>query len=104
MLRILEILRYSNEGAATPRPAEELLSLAVDPAHRGTGVAERLYRRLEAEFRARGASSFCITVGAALAPAHRFYRRMGARPLAQIEVHRGEPSTLYLQVLDGSAE
>jgi ribosomal protein S18 acetylase RimI-like enzyme len=105
VLRIVEILRYSRDTASNvERPAEELLSLAVDPAWRGTGVAESLYRRLEAEFRARGAASFCIVVGGALAPAHRFYRRMGAQAIAQIEVHRGEASTLYLQALDRPAE
>ena len=40
---------------------------------------------------------FKIIVGAPLAPAHRFYRRMGAVPVAEMEVHGGAASTVYLQ-------
>lgn len=80
--------------------APALLSIAVDAAWRGTGVAERLYTQLVAEFRSRGVESFRIIVGDALAPAHRFYRRMGAQPIGEVEVHKGERSTVYVQRAD----
>lgn len=98
LLRVIEILRYGRQRAgASALPAAELLSIAVDPAYRGSGVAERLYARLVAEFARRGVDAFAITVGAALAPAHRFYRRMGAEPVGEVEVHRGEKSIVYVQ-------
>lgn len=97
VLRILEILRYSGAQAdAAGLPATELLSLAVAPAWRGKGCADALYRDLVEALGRRGVDAFKIVVGAPLAPAHRFYRRMGAVPAREIEVHRGETSTVYV--------
>lgn len=96
--RILEILRYgrsSDHGL----PEAELLSIAVDPSFRGQGVAELLYGRLVAYFRDDGVDAFRITVGEGLAPAHRFYQRMGAEPVSRIEVHQGETSVVYVHRL-----
>ena len=95
--RILEILRYSGD-ANLPEgvPDAELLSLAVAPEARGSGVADRLYRKLEDDFQARGVDAFRIIVGDTLAPAHRFYKRMGAVPAREVEVHAGEASTVYV--------
>lgn len=96
--RILEILRYSGgTESAAALPQAELLSIAVDRAVRGSGVAERLYRRLEDHFAKRRVGAFRITVGDSLAPAHRYYQRMGAKPVARVEVHAGEGSVVYVQ-------
>jgi ribosomal protein S18 acetylase RimI-like enzyme len=100
--RIIEIMLYGqnkHDSLLQPLPQAELLSIAVDPAARGSGVGERLYRRLEEHFRERGVSSFRITVGDALLPAHRFYRRMGAKPVGRTQVHAGEESVVYVQDL-----
>lgn len=100
VLRILEILRYSRGHSLPPDvPEAELLSIAVDASYRGQQIADRLYRRLEEHFQKMGLSSFRIMVGDALAPAHRFYRRMGAVSHSSMEVHEGERSTIYLQSL-----
>lgn len=98
--RILETLRYSR-GKETPKdwPDAELLSIAVDPVMRGKGLAELLYRRLEDHFIEQGRPAFRIIVGKALAPAHRYYRRMGAVPIGTIEVHAGEESIVYVHRL-----
>lgn len=97
VLRIVDILRYSRgKDQQVDLPDAELLSLAVSPAYRGQQVAERLYHRLVDHFNASGVPAFKITVGEALAPAHRFYQRMGAVPYAKVEVHEGEASTVYL--------
>lgn len=102
ILRILEILRYSR-GHSLPSnlPAAELLSIAVDASCRGQHVAERLYRRLENHFQSIGISSFRIIVGEALEPAHRFYQRVGANRVADMEVHKGDMSVVYVQQLSG---
>lgn len=95
---IFEILRYGKRYAhSVPLPEAELLSIAVDPAVRGTGVAERLYQRLKEHFRERGVLAFRIAVGDALASAHRFYRRMGAKQVARTEVHAGQGSVVYVE-------
>jgi ribosomal protein S18 acetylase RimI-like enzyme len=50
--RILDILRYGTQaGESLALPNAELLSIAVNPAVRGSGVAERLYHRLQGHFR-----------------------------------------------------
>lgn len=98
--RIVEILRYSGDGglpAGMPKP--ELLSLGVAPEWRGKGIADRLYAKLAEAFRAQGVDAFRIIVGAALAPAHRFYRRMGAAPAGEVQVHAGQASTVYVHRL-----
>ena len=95
--RILEILRYGGSGDVVGMPRAELLSIAVDPVARGTGVAERLYRRLQAHFAESGVIAFRITVGDSLAAAHRYYQRMGAEAVGRIEVHKGEGSVVYVQ-------
>ena len=98
--RILEILRYSGDGGLPDGvPEAELLSLAVSPEWRGKAVADVLYGRLAEEFRRHGEPAFRIIVGAALAPAHRFYQRMGAEPAGDVQVHEGESSTVYVHRL-----
>ena len=99
--RILEIVRYSGDGGLPAgMPDAELLSLAVAPESRGKGIADRLYSRLVADFRSRSVDAFRIVVGEALAPAHRFYRRMGAQPAGTVEVHQGQDSTVYVHRSD----
>jgi ribosomal protein S18 acetylase RimI-like enzyme len=100
VMRIIEILRYSSgtSGSAEP-PMAELLSIAVDPASRGQHHAEILYKQLCQHFTGCGVPSFKIVVGEALAPAHKFYRRMGAQPTTEVKVHKGSASTIYVQKL-----
>lgn len=98
--RILEIVRYSGDGGLPAGvPDSELLSLAVAPEWRGQAVADRLYAGLVDALRGQHVDAFRIIVGKALAPAHRFYQRMGAVPVGQVEVHDGEPSTVYVHRL-----
>ena len=101
---VLDLMRYrrqhdAEDDVSVSLPRHELLSIVVDPTARGTGVAERLYQRLSDALRDDGAEGFRIVVGEELAPAHRFYRRMGAEPVATTSVHGGAPSTIYLQRL-----
>ena len=98
--RILEIMRYSGDATLPDGvPDAELLSLAVAPESRGTGVADTLYRKLVEDFQTRGVDAFRIIVGDALAPAHRFYRRMGATVAGEVQVHEGEHSKVYVHHL-----
>lgn len=95
--RILEILRYSGDADLPDGvPDAELLSLAVALEARGSGVADVLYGKLVEDFQTRGVDAFRIIVGEALAPAHRFYRRMGATVAGEVQVHEGERSKVYV--------
>lgn len=102
--RVIEILRYSKKTVLThtESPSAELLSIAVDPAHRGNGTAERLYIDLTAYFKKNNILIFKIVVGEKLLPAHKFYRRMGALPLSSIQIHHGANSTMYIHDLQFS--
>jgi ribosomal protein S18 acetylase RimI-like enzyme len=100
--RIIEILHYSRSGGCSSDvvlPATELLSIAVASEFRGQRHAENLYQALCEHFLQFEMPAFKIVVGSALAPAHRFYRRMGAQPTAEVEVHQGSTSTVYVQTL-----
>lgn len=96
--RILEILKYGRNSDQR-HPKAELLSIAVDPAFRGRGVAEILYCRLVEHFRDGCVDAFKITVGEDLLAAHRFYQRMGAVAASRIQVHHGETSIVYVHRL-----
>lgn len=103
LIRIAETIRQGrrHETSDLTQPQPELLSIAVDRHHRGCGLAESLYRELCEHYRRRGANGFKIVVGEVLEPAHRFYRRMGAVAVGEVEVHRGAKSILYSQDLAG---
>ena len=94
--RVMEIVWYSR-GQKPMRdcPKAELFSIVVSANARGSGAAQRLYAELADRFFHDGEEAFCIVVGQDLAPAHRFYRRMGAVPMADVTVHHGQTSTLY---------
>ena len=96
---MLSVARHVRSGG--PRlpdlPPAELLSIAVCPEQRGTGVAERLFRRLETHFASRGVTNFRIVAGESLLPAHRFYERMGARLVARFQMHEGSNSLIFVR-------
>jgi ribosomal protein S18 acetylase RimI-like enzyme len=96
--RVAEILRYTKaEPKHTDQPTAELLSIAVSPVCRGKGIAESMYFDLTGHFRQLKVAQFKIVVGRELTTAHKFYQRMGAQPVAEIELHRGTKSVVYVQ-------
>lgn len=100
--RIIEILRYSSDKGACSKvtlPTAELLSIAVSHEFRGQRHADDLYRELCEHFLQQKLPAFKIVVGSVLLPAHKFYQRMGAKPTADVEVHHGSASTVYVQWL-----
>lgn len=104
VIGIVEILRRRENAERNANlPQHELFSIAVAPAARGTGTAGRLYRDLSAWFKDHNVSAFRIVVGDNLAPAHRFYSRMGAEPAGTLRVHGDSRSTVYLQNTEGDA-
>lgn len=97
--RIYEILCYSRQAHdenTAQLPMFELLSIVVAPAARGTGCADRLYQSLVEYCECESIDGFKIIVGDGLAPAHRFYKRMGATSAGRIEIHAGEGSVIYV--------
>lgn len=106
ILGIIELLRHGLGQKAAPQaplPEHELLSIVVAPEARGSGVADRLYNALADHFRSQSVQAFRIVVGETLAPAHRFYGRMGAVPKLRTEVHAGQGSVIYVQEIGAAA-
>ncbi len=98
LYRIGETVFFSKKSGdvGVELPHHELLSIAVSKEFRGKGHAEQLFRKLISHFHETGVEKFKIVVGDALAPAHRFYCRMGAYPVARAEVHKGSGSIIYV--------
>jgi GNAT superfamily N-acetyltransferase len=94
--RIIEIIWFGyKKKPISACPNAELYIIAVLRSSRRAGVAARLYEVLKRYFSANGENAFCIIVGDNLSAAHLFYQRMGAVPIGQIRVHKGQMSTLY---------
>lgn len=73
----------------------ELLDLAVAKDYQGVGVAQELFRQFVGQCRSRGITSFRIPTTEGLDRAHRFYEKMGAEPIGEIEVHGGQRTYIY---------
>ncbi len=100
MYKIIELF-FITRGSNIPSdlPKQELLSIVVNPAYRGEGCAEKLFKSLCSHFSEDGVSSFRIIVGSNLGRAHAFYKKMGSIPVKEIQVHKGTSSVVYLKEL-----
>lgn len=92
--KAIETLRYP--GRATQLPAAEILNFAVEPEYRGSGVAQELFRELRDYFAANGIGQIKIVTGKSQTRAQSFYEKMGARPVGDIMIHKGESSLTYV--------
>lgn len=94
--RLLETSRYA---ASDDLPPAELVSIALDPDTRGSGVGGELVQRVLDEFSARGVDAVRVTAGSTNEPANRLYERSGFRLHASIEIHPGETAAVYVITL-----
>lgn len=69
----------------------EVISMWVDPAHRGTGVADRLLDAVVAWAKAEGATGLCLAVAEDNPRARHFYERAGFIPSGPGESLRSRP-------------
>ncbi len=93
--KIFETLLYPAKKEQN-LPKAELLSIVVDVSYRGKGTAQKLFVKLEEEFRSRNVKQFKVIVGSKLIAACRFYEKMGGVFSAKVEVHKGEKSRVYV--------
>lgn len=99
MVRIGENFLYARrevKAADTGLPSAELLTIGVKESFRGRHVADQLFCELSQVFSNKGIEKFKIIVGESLAPAHRFYRRIGALPESEIFLHGTARSIVYI--------
>jgi len=97
--RALETLLYPRKNKVMNLPKAELLSIVVDRAYQGKGVAKSLYEHLEQFYRIKRIQEFKIIVGSTLTSAICFYQKVGATKLTEIEVHEGYQSWVMHQQL-----
>ncbi len=93
--KMVEVFLYSKTGVSE-LPEAELLSIVVDPRYHGRGVAKDLFISLTSYFRKKRIKRFKIVVGDKLERAKKFYKKMGCRDIATIEVHKGEISKVLV--------
>ena len=85
-------------------PSAQLMSMAVDPAHRGRGVGELLVQAFVDEMARRGVPRLALGVRERNAPARRLYERTGWRPVLMERAHDGSASWIYLRDLTEPAQ
>ena len=93
--KIIETLSYSGR-LDTDMPPAELMSIVVSPDMRGSGLGRELVAVLKEEMRERGAVSMKVVVSCTIPAAMRLYEITGATPVSEIQVHKGEPSMVYV--------
>ncbi len=93
----VETLFYPRKEELINLPQAELLSIVVDRPYQGKGISALLYEGLKIFFQAKGVPAFKIIVGGTLSSAVRFYQKMGAHKITEIEVHAGCTSWVMLQ-------
>jgi len=84
---VLDRLRGSRPAAerSVARPPQELLVIAVTPETKGTGLAERLVREMEAQFRDWGfRGDYTILTLSTNGRSNAFYQRIGAKLMIQV--------------------
>lgn len=77
-------------------PEAELLSIAVEKACRRQGVAKKLAIMGIKELRSRKIKEFITIVGTRLTASNNFMQSIGGKKIAEIEVHRGGKSNVYI--------
>ncbi|MEW5956400.1 MAG: GNAT family N-acetyltransferase [Chloroflexota bacterium] len=97
--KAMETLLYPTKRTRVDLPAAELLIIAVDDDYKGDGLAQALFYELVKAFNDKGITTFKVVAGANLCRAQRFYQKLGPVQSAPIEVHRGQPSIVYIYTI-----
>jgi ribosomal protein S18 acetylase RimI-like enzyme len=82
--RVLSVLRYAMRS--TGYPSAELLSIAVCPEHRRTGVSGILLREFKSKMMIRNVDKFRVTAADTQMAALKFYRRNGGVPISEFDL------------------
>jgi GNAT superfamily N-acetyltransferase len=96
VFRILETLLYPQRHVESTLPRAELFDLVVDREEQRSGVGRLLFEGFRTALQRKGELQFRVTTGEALVDAHRFYERLGARHVSNVEVHAGAMTRVYV--------
>lgn len=93
--RAMETARYPQDMG--PFPEAELLSIAVAPGARARGVGRMLAEGIRRGLAERGVSEFKVVVDVPNEPSNRLFSRLGFECRAQITLHDGVPSNVWVK-------
>ena len=108
--KILETVKYpfsipkAKSAKDNKLPKAELLSIALKPHIRGTGLSRKLALALFKECAKRGIREIKVVVGASNIRANRFYEKVGFKFHSNISVHGSEISNIYVGTLENLEE
>ena len=94
--KILETLLYPAKKDTRRYPSAELLDIAVYSEFHGLGIARKLFNEFCAALKDAGIPEFKITTGESLHGAHKFYEKLGAVKVDEVEVHAGQKTFVYV--------
>ena len=94
--RSIETLIYPSRHSLSGLPEAELLVIIIEARYQGRGIAAVLFKELSAWFRGRHIERFKTTVGEGNLRGIRCFKKMGCIDVGRTEVHRGEPSRIFI--------
>lgn len=94
--RALETLLYPTRRTKISLPRAEILNFCVSSDAQGRGIGRRLFSALTEEFWRRGVAEIRIVTGEEQRRAQKFYDRAGAHRVAELEIHPGTSSAVFI--------
>lgn len=94
--KLFETLFYPHKKSIQTLPKPELLDVAVSKEFQGTGVAQMLFDEFLKKLHSIGIDEFKITTGEELIGAQRFYEKLGAKKVGEVEIHKGQKTLIYV--------
>lgn len=95
IVKIFETLVYPNREVNRDLPESEILNFCVSGRTQGKGIGKKLFSSLIEEFKSLGISEIKIVTGQNQVSAQRFYEKIGARKVADIQIHKETDSIIY---------
>ena len=93
--KIFETLFYPLKNDVKKLPKAELLDFAVDSRFQGKGIASLLFEEFINIMKDKSIKTFKIGTGENLYRAQRFYEKVGAHRIGEIEIHKGSKTIIY---------
>lgn len=95
LFKIIEIFKYPNNCKHFKLPTSEILNFCVDENYQGKGIGKILFKYLNDEFLQRNINKIKIVTGSNQISAQKFYEKLGAIKVTNIEIHKGIISYIY---------
>lgn len=94
--KIFETIFYPKKQIDIDLPKAEILNFCVHNEAQRKGVGKKIFHALCEKFRSFGVSSIKIVTGENQVKAQGFYEKLSAKRVAELEVHKGTKSYVYI--------